>query len=151
VTEPVPRFSIGDSLEAEQDVTPDRTAIHIGSGALRVYATPSMALLVERTCRDLMEPGLAPGQTSVGTEIRVRHLAPTPLGGRVRIRVEVAGIAGETVDFKAEIWDAAERIGLAEHRRRVVDSERFLRRVRQKADALPEPSLTHGNLAPSAD
>ncbi|HSR46421.1 MAG TPA: thioesterase family protein [Anaerolineales bacterium] len=137
MTEPAAAFSVGDSLEAGQVVTPERTAIHIGSGALRVFATPSMALLVERTCRDLMEPGLPPGQTSVGVEIRVRHLAPTPLGGKVRIRVEITGIHGQTVDFKAEIWDEAELVGLVEHRRCVIDSERFLRRVRKKADQVP--------------
>lgn len=141
---------LGDSLEAEQDVTPDRTAVHIGSGALRVYATPSMALLVERTCRDLMEPGLAPGQTTVGVEICVRHLAPTPLGSKVRIRVEVTGIAGETVDFKAEIWDAVEQVGLAEHRRRVIDSERFLRRVQRKVESSPAPP-TGGSPTRGAD
>lgn len=144
-------FSIGDSLEAEEDVTPDRTAAHIGSGDLRVYATPAMALLVERTCRDLVEPSLPEGQTTVGVDIRVRHLAPTPVGGVVRIRVEIVGVDGEAVDFRAEIRDSEEPIGLAEHRRRIIDADRFLRRVRAKAERVAGESPGEGGLAGEPD
>lgn len=126
-------LSAGDAVEAEQEVTPERTASHIGSGAVRVYATPSMALFVERTCHELVRRHLPDGKTTVGVEIRVRHLAPTPLGGVVRLRAEVVRIEGETIDFVARLWDAHEQIGEVEHRRRIVDLERFLRRVEAKA------------------
>jgi predicted thioesterase len=127
----------GAALEASQEVTAERTASHIGSGALRVYATPAMALFVERTCRDLVEPHLPEGKTTVGVELRVRHLAPTPLGSLVRLRAEVVAFegapGGETIDFVAKLWDEQDQVGEVEHRRRVVDVERFLRRVEAKA------------------
>ena len=124
---------VGDIAEDSQEVTAERIASHIGSGALRVYASPAMALFVEQTCRRLMEAHLPDGKTTVGVELRLRHLAPTPLGATVRIRAEVAGVEGEAVDFKAEIWDQQELVGEAEHRRRVIDVDRFLRRVEAKA------------------
>jgi len=127
---------VGEAAEASQEVTAERTASHIGSGALRVYATPAMALFVERTCRDLVERHLAEGQTTVGVELRVRHLAPTPLGSTVRLRAEVVGIERETIDFRAQLWDERDQVGQVEHRRRVVDIERFLRRVEAKAAQL---------------
>ena len=123
---------IGEVAEASQEVTAERTASHIGSGALRVYATPAMALFVERTCRDLVERDLPEGKTTVGVELRVRHLAPTPLGGTVRLRAEVVGIEGETIDFRCQLWDEQEPVGEVEHRRRVIDVDRFLRRVEAK-------------------
>ena len=124
---------VGQSAEATQEVTPDLVASHLGSGNLRVFATPAMALLVERTCRRMIDDGLPQGQSTVGVDIRVRHLAPTPLGRTVRIRAEVVGIEGRTVDFRAEVWDESEKVGEAEHRRVVVDLDRFLKKVDAKA------------------
>ena len=131
---------VGEIAEDTQQVTPERTASHIGSGALRVYASPAMALFVEQTCRRLVEGRLPQGMTTVGVELRLRHLAPTPLGATVRIRAEVVGVEGEAVDFKAEVWDEQELVGEAEHQRRIVDVDRFLRRVQAKAARKPDGS-----------
>ena len=124
---------VGDLTEASLEVTPEAVAAHLGSGSVRVFATPAMALLVERTCRSLVEPHLPSGQSTVGIEICVRHLAPTPLGRTVRIRAEIAGIEGRAVDFRAELWDEAEKVGEADHRRIIIDLDRFLKRVEAKA------------------
>jgi fluoroacetyl-CoA thioesterase len=120
--------------ELEMEVTEEVTARHIGSGALRVFATPAMVLLVERACTGLVQPHLAQGQSSVGVSIRLRHLAPTPLGQRVRARVEVVAVEERLLTFKAEVWDDRERVGEGEHQRAVIDVERFLRRVQAKSE-----------------
>lgn len=127
---------VGEVVETSQEVTMDRTASHIGSGAVRVYATPAMALFVERTCHGLIARHLPEGKTSVGVELRVRHLAPTPLGGVVHLRAEVVAIEGEAVTFACELRDDVERVGEVEHTRRVVNLERFLRRVEAKSKGL---------------
>ena len=56
-----------------------RTISFMGEEA-RTYATPSMILDIEQTCRDLIVEHADPGEDSVGTEVVVRHLAPTLLG-----------------------------------------------------------------------
>jgi len=128
---------VGEWVEASQEVTSELTASHLGSGTLRVYATPAMALFVERTCHGLLARHLPEGKTTVGVELRVRHLAPTPMGSLVRLRAEVVGIEGEMVSFHAELRDDVEPVGEVEHRRRVIDLERFLRRVETKAKGKP--------------
>ena len=128
-----PEMRVGDATEASQEVTPEAVAAHLGSGSVRVFATPAMALLVERTCRSLVEPHLPQGQSTVGVEISLRHLAPTPIGWTVRIRAEIVGIEGRAVDFRAELWDKAEKVGEADHRRVIIDLDRFLKRVEAKA------------------
>ncbi len=128
---------LGDSAEDLQEVTPERTASHIGSGALRVYASPAMALFIEQVCRRMAEAHLPPEKTTVGVELHLRHLAPTPLGATVRVRIEVVGLEGEAIDFKADVWDDVEKVGQADHRRRVIDVDRFLRRVEAKARRKP--------------
>jgi fluoroacetyl-CoA thioesterase len=126
----------GMSVEDTQEVTSEVTATHVGSGSLRVYATPAMALFVERTCKDMVAPLLPKGYDTVGVDIRVRHLAPTPVGGKVRIRAEVVAADEKTIVFKAQLWDDVEMVGEADHQRVVIDVERFLKRVREKVSRL---------------
>ncbi len=116
------------------EVTEDRTARHIGSGTLRVFATPAMVLLIERACVQLLQPLLPEGKSTVGIGIQVRHLAPTPLGLTVRADVEVTGVEGNRVRLRAEVWDDLERVGEAEHERAVIEVERFLKRVQEKVE-----------------
>jgi len=112
-----------------------RTAAHVGSGTLRVFATPAMAAFIEDVCRRMVQPYLAAGESTVGVSLKVRHLAPTPVGQTVRCRAEVTEIDGVVVTFRVEVWDPSEKIGESEHKRAVIEVERFLRRVEAKAAA----------------
>ena len=123
----------GLEIEDKQLVSDERVASHVGSGSLQVYATPAMVTFVEHTCRKLVEAHLPEGQTTVGTMIRVEHLAPTPLGAEVHIRAQVVGLEGRSVHFAAELWDAIALIGRAEHTRVIIDTARFLDRVSRKS------------------
>ena len=64
-------------------VTGENTASALGSGRLCVLATPALAGLVERTCWESVEPLLEEGETTVGTALAIKHLAPTPVGMKV--------------------------------------------------------------------
>ena len=122
----------GMVAEATQEVTCELTALYVGSGDLQVYATPAMAALVEQTCTSMVTPLLPDGQTSVGTELRIRHLAPTPMGGMVRIRAEVVAAQDNLITFNARIWDEVELVGEVDHQRVVIEVDRFMRRVDAK-------------------
>jgi fluoroacetyl-CoA thioesterase len=130
---PSNEYKPGDSIESTLIVDESQVASHLGSGSLQVYATPAMVMFIEHTCRQLVEPHLPEGQTSVGVALSVRHLAPTPIGSTVSIKAEIVGVEGRSVQFVAQVSDEAEVIGEAEHTRAIIDVERFLRRVTQKA------------------
>jgi fluoroacetyl-CoA thioesterase len=127
-------LKLGEWIEANRVVDLSMAASHLGSGSLKVYATPAMVTFIEHTCRQLVEPHLGPGQTSVGIRLAVKHLAPTPMGATVTIRAEVAGVEGNLVVFAAQVRDDVELIGEAEHTRAIIDVDRFLKRVALKAD-----------------
>ncbi len=133
--------SIYPGLAHEQTFTvdPENTAYHLGSGASRVLATPWMIAFMERTAHALLTCCLPAGTSSVGTHLDVRHLAPTPQGGQVRIRAEVLSIDGLKVTFALEAWDAVEKVGEGRHERAVIDEARFLRRVEKKIAAIRPP------------
>lgn len=118
--------------ESSREVTPAESAAHLGSGTVGVYATPAMVTFVERTCQQLVQPLLPAGQSTVGTAIEIRHLAPTPIGALVRVRAEVASVEGREIVFRAQVWDETELIGEADHRRAVIDVDRFMQRVEAK-------------------
>ncbi len=128
----------GLSREQTYTVDPENTAYHLGSGASRVLATPWMIAFMERTAHTLLTCCLPQGTSSVGTHLDVRHLAPTPQGGQVRIRAEVLSIDGLKVIFTLEAWDEIEKVGEGRHERVVIEEARFLRRVEKKIAALQD-------------
>jgi fluoroacetyl-CoA thioesterase len=115
-------------------VKEEHSARHVGSGSLRVLATPWMIGFVERVCQKLLAEHLPQGFTSVGVRVDVQHLAPTPVGSLVRVRGEVSSLDGNKVNFQVEAWDEQEKIGTGQHQRVVIDEARFLRRVATKLD-----------------
>ena len=129
-------IEVGLKAVATQEVTPELTATHIGSGSLSVYATPAMASLVEHTCASMVSELLPEGQTTVGVEIHLRHLAPTPVNSVVQIRAEVVSVDNNLISFNAQVFDEMELVGEAEHRRAVIKVDRFLRRVDAKVTEL---------------
>ena len=130
----IQEISVGNRIEDTQQVTPERIASHLGSGSLQVYATPAMVAFVEQTCRKLVEPYLPRGMTTVGIALTVRHLAPTPVGKKVSIRAEITLVEKNVISFQTELWDEMEKIGEAEHKRAVIEIERFTARVQKKSN-----------------
>ena len=116
----------GLTAETETVVTEECTAEHLGSGSVPVFGTPALVGLMESAAIKTLEGHLLPGTTSVGGHIDVRHLAPTPIGLRVRARAELQKVDGRHLVFHIEAWDEREQIGEATHERFIVDQERFL-------------------------
>lgn len=104
-------------------------------GGYRVFSTPSMTLLVEMTAHHLVAPHLKPGQGQVGTLVTIRHLAPTPMGKKVRAEAELTGIDRRRLTFKVKVTDDVEQVGEAEHERFVIDEAKYVERLRKKIEA----------------
>jgi fluoroacetyl-CoA thioesterase len=113
-------------------ITPENSAIHIGSGSSRVLATPWMIAFMERVSHRLLTCCLPEGFSSVGTHLDVHHIAPTPVGATIRVKTTVESVDGNRVYFSIEAWDNLEKIGEGQHERMAIDEARFLRRVEKK-------------------
>ena len=118
--------------EAETLVSEADTAARWGSGLVPVFGTPALVGLMEGAAVQALADSLPPGQTSVGGRIDVRHLAPTPVGMRVRARAELLEVDRRRLVFHVEAWDEVEKIGEATHERFVIDEERFVAKSRAK-------------------
>lgn len=122
----------GMTNEEFQMVEESQLAPHVGSGALRVLATPWLIAFMEGVSHRLLTAHLPKGYSSVGIHVDMRHLAPTPLGDTVRLQTEVLSVDGWTVCFSVRAWDSTELIGECKHERYVIDEARFLKRVAAK-------------------
>ena len=112
-------------------VTHDKLACEVGSGTLRVFATPAMCALFEQAASQLAEELVEPGQTTVGASLQIEHLAPTPEGAEVTVTATRLSQEGRKFEFSLLAEDPAGVIGKGTHTRVAVYSERF----QQKADA----------------
>ncbi len=123
----------GLSGTAELVVGEQHTAPRIGSGRIRVLATPVMINLFEAAALAAVEQSLPENHQSLGTHLDVTHIAATPVGMRVRATAEVLRVEGRTVYFRVRAEDERELIGEGTHERVVVNVERFDKRVQEKA------------------
>lgn len=123
----------GAVAEVEMVVTPDRTAEAVGVKGVRVFGTPFLVGLLEDAAARVILPHLPPGGASVGTVVDVRHLAPTPVGMKVRARAELLETDGKRFLFKVEAFDEVEKIAEGKHERFMIGSlEKFLSRASGK-------------------
>jgi predicted thioesterase len=99
----------------------------------RVYATPSMILDIEHTCRELILHHADAGEDSVGMEISVKHLAATLPDMTVEITVRVTAVEGRKVTFEVAAKDEIEAICSGTHARFVVNIANTIERLKAKA------------------
>jgi len=119
--------------EATLVVEEKHTARHLGSGGVNVLATPIMIALMEEAGRNAVESLLEPGQLTVGAALDVKHLAPTPMGMRVTAHAELLAVDGRMLTFHVEAHDEREKVGEGTHVRAIINLDRFLARVKAKA------------------
>jgi len=110
----------------------EHTAPRVGSGLVRVLATPVMINLMEAAALDAIEALLPPGNQSLGTQLNVGHYAATPVGMGLRASATVTKVDGRNVEFRVEAFDDRERVGDGTHTRVVVNVARFDLRVQRK-------------------
>jgi predicted thioesterase len=127
-------LTIGLTGAAQLVVGEQHTAPHVGSGKVRVLATPVMVNLIEAAALAAAERFLPAGHQSLGTHLDVRHIAATPVGMRVTARAELVKIDGRNLIFRVEAEDERELIGDGTHMRVVVNVARFDQRAQAKAE-----------------
>lgn len=110
----------------------EHTAPRVGSGKVRVLATPVMINLFEAAALAAIEHLLPPGYQSLGTILEVRHIAATPVGMKVFAEARVTRVENRTVFLTLTARDERELIGDGTHQRVVVNVEKFDQRVARK-------------------
>jgi fluoroacetyl-CoA thioesterase len=102
-----------------------------------VFATAFMVGFMEWACMEALKPYLLNGENTVGTHVYLSHVAPTPMGmpleTKVTAQVELMEVKGRTLRFRVDCYDECGLIGSGFHERTVIDTVRFMAKVREKA------------------
>lgn len=110
------------------------TAESNGSGGLPVLATPAMIGYMEKTAYLMLQGPLDSDEdgdkTSVGVEINVKHLAPTPVGKKVSVKATLLEASQKIFTLQVEAFAGGELIGEGTNKRVVVDVEEFMGKVK---------------------
>lgn len=121
-----------NKLTKEYTVTEDLLAVNMGSGSLRVLATPAVAAFFEGAAAELAQESLQEGDATVGSKITVEHLAATAPGCRVSVTAELTEREGRIYRFRLQANDNAGIIATGTHERVAVTAGRFLQKAEKR-------------------
>ena len=125
-------LKVGMELTKDYTVTRNDTAKSVGSGGLEVLATPILISWIENAAFEMAGLCLPDQASTVGTHINVNHIAATPVGMKVRVKVYLREIDSRKLIFSVEAWDTAQKVCEGKHERFVVEKTKFMSKVLEK-------------------
>ncbi|MBZ0169215.1 Fluoroacetyl-CoA thioesterase [Candidatus Methylomirabilis lanthanidiphila] len=125
----------GMRFERAWRVTAAEAADRHGNPFVHALTTPVVIEWIEETATAGVQPYLPDGQGTVGSIIRMRHVAPTPIGLMVKVAATLTRIDGRRLVFQIDAFDEMEKIAECEHERVIVDLARFHEKARRKEAA----------------
>jgi len=127
--EPLENVRAGMTGRHEVVVTREFTVGAVLDGMPFVFSTPMMILAMELASVAAAAPHLPGGWVTVGSEVDIRHLAPTPVGRTVVATPRVLEVSARTLLLAVEAHDGVRKIGEGTHRRAAVNLESFAKRL----------------------
>ena len=122
----------GATGTSELTVSEKELAVNVGSGSLEVFATPVMVMLMEKAACNCIADYLEGDETTVGTEMNVKHISATPNKMKVCAEAELTEINGRELVFTVKAYDEAGEIGDGIHKRFIVYGEKFTAKTYSK-------------------
>lgn len=115
------RIEPGQTGEMEATVTKEMSINRMGQEGADVLSTPGMLELMEWACIKATDDKLPDGYTTVGYAVDgLRHVAPTPIGNSVTIRVELTEVDRNRLTYSIGAFEGDKSIGVATHKRAVI-------------------------------
>ena len=121
-----------DRFVIEKTVTEDMLAVSVGSGSLRVLATPVVAAMMEEASAKLAQAMVSEDMTTVGVSLEIKHLSPSPLGAVIRAESILTSHQGRSFEFEVKAFDNIGEIAIGTHSRVAVFSEKFQKKADSK-------------------
>ena len=124
--------SIGIKGTAETRADAGNLASAMGSGSLKVFATPAMTALMEAAACDCLSQYMENDETTVGTELNIKHTSATPEGMNITAEAVLTQVNGREFVFDVRAFDETGEIGSGAHRRFLVYGEKFMAKTYSK-------------------
>jgi len=109
---------VGLEGRLERVVEGDLITRHVGGKG--IFATPAMIGLMEWASHKSLQGLLADGQTTVGYEVHVRHIAPAAPGSTVVVTSKLTEVKGNKLYFEVACHQGDKLLGSGTHKRAIV-------------------------------
>jgi len=115
-----PTLQVGNSAEVTITVTPEMCPAFDGVVVHRVYSTWSMAHHMELAARKVLAPHLEEHEEGIGSHLSIDHVAPAPLGHRVRVIATAVELHGSTLVCEVIAYDGPRVVGRGRQVQRIL-------------------------------
>lgn len=100
----------------------------------KVLATGFMVGLFEWVCIQAVNPHIDwPNEQTVGIGVKLSHLAATPPGLTVTVKVKLEKVEGKKLTFSIVADDGVDKISEGTHERFIIDAAKFNAKLEAKA------------------
>ncbi len=99
---------------------------------VNVLSTPRLIQLLETAAIEAIHEFIPTEKVSLGTEVKIKHLSPTPLGMKVTANAILKWVDKNRLFFLVDAFDELEKVAEGEHERVLVSKDRFLQKVEKK-------------------
>ena len=106
---------------------------NMGNNDIAVLSMPTLINTIEILCSKMLKENLLDNSlTSVGTNINIKHMSPTPTGMNIKAKATVLNVDRNRITFKADVWDQSDLICTGFHNRIIVDREQLENQANNK-------------------
>lgn len=118
--------------KSEMVVKEEDLVSRLGNIDVDVLSTPRLIQLLEAAAIRAIQEFLPSNQLTLGTQVKIKHLSPTPLGMKVTAHALLKEVDGQKLLFVVDAYDEIDKVAEGEHERLVVSKERFIQKVNGK-------------------
>ena len=122
-------LKVGMTNKFEKTVSEDDTAKQLGSGTIEVFSTPMMVAMMECAAKDVVQPFLEEGFSTVGISLNIKHMAATKINKKVWAIAELVEIDRKRLVFKIDAFDEDKKIGEGTHERFIIQNSKFIEKL----------------------
>ena len=105
----------------ERVVEGDLITRHVGGKG--TFSTPAMIGLMEWASHMALKDLIPEGETTVGYEVHVRHLAPAAPGSTVVVTSKLTEVKGNKLYFEVACHQGGQLLGSGTHKRAIVRAD----------------------------
>ena len=123
--------------KSEMVVKKEDLVDRLGGVDVDVLSTPRLIQLLEAAAIDAIQEYIPSDQLSLGAQVKIKHLSPTPLGMKVTAHALLKRVDKNRLFFLVDAYDERDRVAEGEHERILVSKEPFLQKVEKKRAGKP--------------
>jgi predicted thioesterase len=119
----------GSAASVERVVGERDTSAAAGTSDVHMLATPSIILFAEQAIWAALDGRLEKGTSAVEHRVEISHLAPTPVGAKVRAEAILESIEGRRLTFRISVTDERGLVAAGRFTRVIISKDKFLERA----------------------